>query len=357
MRSVTFIIRFVVFTAGLGQVAHGQWAEWSTCENNDGQSYCLAPVAHGRHVAKNQVVYIEGRFVPLAQGAAAPVTERTSSLSVPLGAQPVLYSVSSDANANFPRTLMTIDPTDGSQTQAGPAGATFDPLAMDADPVSGLLFGVDWWDNGGPNTSVIYEIDPSTGFSRSIARITEDGSTFQMLSLTFSPDGVLYASRGANWPQRGFKIGRVDLLAGTFDPVLEVITANPIFVSMDFSPAGVLYADATEQFPDSSQVQTLVIIDLESGAVARIGRVEPFTVGDIDYAADGVIYCSNYSWALVRIDPSDARATLVGFGDVGGFTAIASFSSTPCLKMDSDSDDDIDLKDYAAWQNCVSGPN
>ena len=239
---------------------------------------------------------------------------------------PTLFSVTATENANISSTLITIDPTTASQTQVGPEGETIGMFAMDADPVSRLFYGVDQFDDAGP--SVIHQIDPSTGISTPIATITQDGSTFQMCALAFSPDGTLYASKRVNWPQRGFEIGRVDLLAQTFESVMEETTENVTSIAgMDFSPSGVLYAVVKEQCPGFSSY-TLATIDVGSAEITWIGPVTRYAIGDIDYASHGSIYATNFSWALIRIDPIDAMAKIVGFGELGALNGIASLPPT-----------------------------
>ena len=69
-------------------------------------------------------------------------------------------------------------------------------------------------------------------------------------------------------------------------------------------------------------------MDITTGSITRTHAIGNFNVGDVDFAPDGYIYHTNYSWALFRIDPITVTQTFIGFGNLGSLHGIASLRST-----------------------------
>jgi Chitobiase/beta-hexosaminidase C-terminal domain len=86
--------------------------------------------------------------------------------------------------------------------------------------------------------------------------------------------------------------------------------------------------------------QPLITLNPENGAtVSDIGSLGSYDIEDITYALDGNIYATNFSYALLKIDPQTASNALIGFGSIGdldGIAAIASpMTATPAYSIAS----------------------
>jgi len=95
---------------------------------------------------------------------------------------------------------------------------------------------------------------------------------------------------------------------------------------MHLSAAGVLYAVYGKAAPFA---RTLVSIDAASMSVLQEQGIGNFNVGDLDHAPDGQLYHSNFSHALIRLDPSTGVQSVVGFGAIGALGGIASVVPEP----------------------------
>src|SRR5262245_23847441 len=217
-------------------------------------------------------------------------------------------------NAN---TLVKVNPNTGEQTFAGSVGFAQHSRAIDWNPTTGTLFGSDIFNNPG----VIQEINPGTGVATPVATIRQGGQLVEIGAIAFAPDGTLYGVVGKN-ALTGLTLGRFDLAPETFVPLLPISTL--LFVTgIDISPDGILYAVFANQFPGEFR-QTLVAIDLTRLTVIDTKDLGTLNVDDIDFAPDGFIYHTNFSFTLIRINPATGVQTAVGFGRLGPLTGIAS---------------------------------
>ena len=220
-----------------------------------------------------------------------------------------LFGVVSGGSSTNANTLVTVDPSTGGQEFAGPVGRAHG-TNIDWNPVTRTLFASNVSDNPG----VIEEIDPATGVAKVVATIRESNDALVAIgALAFDSSGNLYGVAGES-------LGVIDLTKGTFSPLFP-LPKGVFVVGIDFSPDGVLYAVCLRSFPTK---QTLVTIDLAEQTSIERDIVGTLAVGDIDYAPDGNIYHSNFSFALVRIDPKSGKQTVVGFGSVGALSGVAS---------------------------------
>jgi hypothetical protein len=223
----------------------------------------------------------------------------------------ILYSTTQvGGGSSIPNTLILIDPWNGRGIITGSIGKAKEQFSMDVDPITGSLFGVN------PNLpGVIEKIDVKNGESSSIFTISQSDVPLHIWGIAFSPDGILYGVL------ENRILGIIDLNKGTFSSIQQ-IGSEGIISGIDFSPQGTLYAIKETYNPD---VQFLITID-EKTAIITSSRIllESYTVGDIDYSSDGFIYGTNFSWALLRIDPITLHITIVGFNDLGALGGIAS---------------------------------
>ena len=76
----------------------------------------------------------------------------------------------------------------------------------------------------------------------------------------------------------------------------------------------------------------MITLNPANGAtVSDIGSLSSsnFAIGDITYAPDGNIYATNYSYALLKINPQTASNTLIGLGSIGDLDGIAAIAQQP----------------------------
>jgi len=225
-------------------------------------------------------------------------------------------------------TLVKVNPQTGAQVRAGAVGAAIGVSQLDADPTTGILFGTDFSTPG-----VIYQIDPTTGVASIAGHVTA-----RVNALAFSANGTLY---GVDWSDfsTGNVLGKIDVTGQTFTPLMR-FPAGVRVDAIDFAPGVPLYPDgllyAVYVQPDPFQ-QWLVALDVDTQSViSRTPLRTTFAVGDMDYAADGFIYHSNFSQGLFRIDPRNPVQELVGFGQVGAAGGLASVSATASIRVDID---------------------
>lgn len=230
----------------------------------------------------------------------------------------LFYGTTYPGSGPYPSTLVSISPVDGRQALLGTvAGSTRAANAIDVDPLTGALYGVD----GSATPGALLGIDLKTGLSTTVGTVRDAaGQVVTMGGLTFAADGTMYVAALAT-------IGRVDRSTYRYTELL-VLPATEYVTSIEMSPSGVLYAVYNSR---PSGKQTLVSIDPETKAVTRqIDINGSFMVGDLDFAPDGYLYHTNYSNLLARIDPANGLQTPVGLGSV---TALAALASPPSLDV------------------------
>ncbi|UCD51119.1 MAG: tail fiber domain-containing protein [Phycisphaerales bacterium] len=191
---------------------------------------------------------------------------------------------------------------------------------MDVDPISGDLFGV----SPVANRGVVERIDPRTGDSTVAATIRQSGMPMQIMQIAFAPDGQLYGMAGSF----GRTLGIIDVSAGTFVAVVEISDCE-LIAGIDFSPEGILYAVSVNHDPFE---QFVITVDTTAKQVKSVVKTGTLNVGDIDYAPDGYLYATNFSWALLRIDPETGVQKVMGHGQLGALGGLA--SSMPQVQRD-----------------------
>jgi len=213
-------------------------------------------------------------------------------------------------------SLVALSTTSGAQTVVGTAGAaTESGHGADFDPSTGELFAV----NGATGTpGQLRRIDLVTGQSTPVGIVRDAaGQAVTLTGLTFAADGTLYVATLG-------EIGRVHRTTLVYTPLMTV-PADQILMSIDLSPSGVLYAAYHHRTTTS---QTLLSIDPVSMTVTRqIPIVGDYYVGDIDAAADGYLYHTNYGLALVRLLPATGQQIQLGIGQVGALSGVASIGN------------------------------
>jgi hypothetical protein len=224
-----------------------------------------------------------------------------------------MFATTSDDFDN-PLTLVTVDPDNGAQTIAGPVGGVPTSRSIDWSAQRGAFLAVDSFVDPG----VIQEIDPNIGVASPIATIMEGGSPLPLRTVSVAQDGTLYAIAGDN-VFVGYRLGTVDLVTETFTPLLSFPADGRFYAGMDLATDGLLYAVyqlGSDQFLALIDVDTLQVID-----ELPIGT---FSVDDIDFAPDGLIYHTNFSFALFSIDPATGVQTNIGFGEVNSLNGLGS---------------------------------
>lgn len=230
-----------------------------------------------------------------------------------------LHATTDSGSPSNPATLITVSALTGEQTLRGGIGLAVNSRAIDFDPATGSLFGVDFVAAPG----VLHRIDAATGVSSAVATVRDTAAQpVSMAALSFAPDGTLYAATWSATSQN--TIGRVDRATNVYTPLLSLPAGQATF-GMDASPAGVLYA----VYVQTPFAQTLVSIDVASMSVSSEVAIGDLNAGDLDYAPDGNVYHSNSSFALIRLDPVTGLQTNIGFGSVGALAGVASFVPVP----------------------------
>jgi hypothetical protein len=220
----------------------------------------------------------------------------------------LLYSTTSvSGGSTIPNTFIGVDHTTGKQYIIGAGGQTGEQYSLDLDPLSQFLFGV----NASTHPGIITKIDPLAGTTSVASTLTS-----AVRAIAFSPSGDLYALL---WPRT---LGLVDLNSSSFHPIGDIEGGNFV-ASIDFSPEGTLYAIVVHRDPFE---QYIVTVDPASGAVTSNQRTGLYNIGDIDFAVDGNIYGTNYSWGLLKIDPITGTEVAVGSGNLGALGGLASIA-------------------------------
>ncbi|MFH1370605.1 MAG: PEP-CTERM sorting domain-containing protein [Planctomycetota bacterium] len=225
-----------------------------------------------------------------------------------------LYStIGYGGGSAYPDTFVTVNPQTGQQTQRGGQGETPYQCAIDMDPISGFLFGVNYSDK----PSIVTRIDPITGHWTDVASIQQGASMVFLTSLAFSPNGTLYGMSNFN------TLGVINLGTDSFAPIATIDVPSRSY-GMDFSPQGILYITDRDGTGETFQ-QWLRTIDPSTGSITSTLPTGHYNIGDIDFAPDGYIYHTNFSWWLFKLDPSTGEQTdYDNSGGLGPFEGIAS---------------------------------
>ena len=237
----------------------------------------------------------------------------------------VLFAVVGGSGGHNPGSdLITISTETGIGTPVGTiSGSGFDPsdqtppsgcgsLAFAAD---GRLFAGCWEGEAGPTQGKIVEIDPATGAVLAL-HATTNGEL--LTGLAFSPEGVLWGSRGGNIGDGPAVLHTVDPETGTILSTLPLSDADAIVASLAFAPDGTLYASLPQE-------STLATISTASGTITKVG-----SYGDTVARIAGLASTTNtFGDCSLSFDPRGAS-----FGADGGsgetiFTLIENPATAP----------------------------
>ncbi len=231
-----------------------------------------------------------------------------------------MFSVTSSTSSSNPSTFVGVDVANGQQTLIGTTGGVSIGNAMDWNPITRKFYSTDSFNFPG----IIHEIDSVTGTSSQVAWVRDSaGTPLEIGAIAFSSDGTLYAAEGRN-VGTGLRIGIVDLDNETFSEIMPVPSGN--FVpGIDIGDDGTLHAVYSLFQTGTTTTNSVVRINLQTMQIlSDVALSTDFAVGDIDLAADGFLYHSNFSFTLIRVDPITGDQTNVGFGEVGAFAGLAS---------------------------------
>jgi hypothetical protein len=220
-----------------------------------------------------------------------------------------------------PNTFVTVNPQTGEMVQRGEQGTIPFQNMIDMDPISGFLFGTSVYNNPG----VVTRINPDTGQWTEVATIRQGSTPINLNALSFSPNGTLYGISGTK------TLGAINLETSTFSPITQLDIPGYAY-GMDFSPQGVLYFVDSYGSGDTYQ-QWLRTADVLTGEITSTLSTGHYNAFDIDFAPDGYIYNTNYSWYLFKIDPATAEQTEAGSGGLGPFGGIASDVPEPATLL------------------------
>jgi hypothetical protein len=231
----------------------------------------------------------------------------------------VLYSTVGNVNSHseYPNSLITVDPTTGTQQLVGQSGQAIDVAWLTADPVNNLLYGTGL--ESTDSESTLYTINPNSGTISGQVTLSQSVST-----IAASPQGTLYGLSGNT-------LGTINTATGEFSPIGTLSLASGYGLqAMTFSPAGILYGVEENGQSGTAFNQQLITLNPANGAtVSDIGSLGTDNIEDITYAPDGNIYATNFSYGLFKIDPQTASNTLIGFGTIGDLDGIAAIAAPP----------------------------
>ena len=169
----------------------------------------------------------------------------------------VLYGITSEQSPNHPRSLVTIDQTNGAASLVGDLGRVGSDIAFDA---KGTLY---LWL---PATSQLGTVDISNA---AVTPIGKPGPAGSPAGIAIDPSGMVYVtSKGASGT-----LDNVDLATGALQigPALTGAPFSTQINSMSFSPSGLLLAvNSNGGSPANTR---LVTINTATGAVATIGAL------------------------------------------------------------------------------------
>lgn len=230
----------------------------------------------------------------------------------------ILYSTVGNVGNTFskyPSSLITVDSASGTQQLVGQPGQSVNVGWLAADPVRNLLYGTGLLSTSSDGT--LYTINPGSGTVASQVTLSQSVS-----AIAVSPQGILYGRSGNT-------LGTINTATGQFSPVGTMSLPSGYFLeAMTFSPAGTLYGVEENGLSGGAFGQRLITLNPANGSiVSDIGSVGTYSIEDITYATDGNIYATNFSYALLKINPQTASNTLIGIGTIGDLDGIAALAA------------------------------
>jgi hypothetical protein len=162
--------------------------------------------------------------------------------------------------------LMRIDTTTGAATVVAPWGANVpSPIVSLSFSPSGVLYGMDL-----PQASSrLYTIDPATGVATVVGALG-----FRAYSLSFGPDGTLYAGRGDG-------VYTVNSATGALGAKVASISLLPagFVAALDWGADGVFRAAINDGEPASPD--QLVEVRLSDGTMPLIAKTSETDIGGL----------------------------------------------------------------------------
>ena len=256
----------------------------------------------------------------LSKGLTAGIVTNDDPNGVNQNATVDMFSVTSNSSDTNPDTLVRVDVDSAQQSILNATGGVAVGTNIDWNPVTQKFYGTDVFDFPGS----VHEIDAVAGTSVEIAQVRDAaGDVLEIGAIAFAADGVLYAAEGRN-TRTGLRIGIVDLQSETFSEIMSVPT--DVFVpGMDIGMDGMLYAVYSLFQTGANTSNRLVTIDPQSRQVVdELVLESDFAIGDVDLAANGYLYHSNFSYALIRVNLDSGLAENIGFGEVGAMAGLGS---------------------------------
>ena len=209
--------------------------------------------------------------------------------SAPASAQVLWGSSSGEQNSTNDGSLFTINTSTGAATLIGPTGLLtpqgFSAVSAIAfDPITGVLYGIL---GGATNGAQLITINRTTGAGTVVGPLV--GAGFNQAStnsgsdsLAFAPDGTLYAG--------GWGTGRLLRIDKATGAVLAnfATPGGAHLAGLSFSPTGVLWASRGGNAP--GLVHT---VNPATGAfLSTLPLSEPVRVNDLAFRPDGVLFAS-----------------------------------------------------------------
>jgi Tol biopolymer transport system component len=226
------------------------------------------------------------------------------------GADFLLYGTTGK-NASNPGALYLIDPDTGQSTLIGSTG--FNEVSGIAFAPDGTLYGVT---GGSIGPAYLITIDVNTGASTLVGPVGLSG--LGVGAIDFAPDGTLF---GIAWSPSQLITIDVNTGAATFVADLTGSSGNNWTPGLSFSPEGVLYGS---RGGSSGHTEDLVIVDTSTGVLTAIGT-STRNITDLAFAPDGTLYGADSSGVLVMIDPATGAKTVVGSVGFSSFSGLAAF--------------------------------
>jgi len=237
------------------------------------------------------------------------------------GSFTLLSTTAVRGGSSMPNTLIAVDSASGAQRSVGEVGATAEQASLTWDASAGVLYGV-----SAATSRTIVRIDAATGATTVVTQLAHDA-----LAVAASPAGNLYVLLGDRLFFTSWLLATVDPSSGVLSvigqvPIATAGYAYTFLAGMDFQSDGTLYAvaDQREAANFNTNVYHLLTIDPATAAVTSSLPIEDsHAIGDIACAPDGLIYATNWSWHLIRIDPRTGRNVGVGLGQLGALGGLA----------------------------------
>ncbi len=215
--------------------------------------------------------------------------------------------------ANSSDRLFRVDLSTGALTTASTitltgftvGGAT----ALTASPIDGSLLGVVKTGVGNAGRKLC-RIDPVTGTATLVGAGADLPNGFSTLS--FSPSGTLYGMTG-NGGTPPSTLYTLDVCTGVATVVYGPVISGPDGEVISFGPGGTLYHSS------GNGTATFSIVNLATNTTTALGTASGEMFGMAYSASQKVMYGTDISGTLSRINTSNGARTTIGTTDLAGF--------------------------------------